>query len=183
MRAAAIMAGFALLATIAGCGGNRYNYAREYSAYGDEGQYLDRSVDLSYEDVRRFPDRHAEELIGWFGVVREIEDLDRETGEASLLLEYRRHRARHLCRDERSGSCRLTVSQRGIGPFRVLLTVRDEDLQDGTERLWTGSLLKIYGHVTDAGTEESGPIIQVEHYRHFPHGTFVTTAAAGSMRQ
>ena len=58
-----------------------------------------------------------------------------------------------------------------------------EDLVDGTERLWTGSLLKVYGHVTDAGTEETGPTIQVDHYRHFPHGTFVTTAAAGSMRR
>ena len=63
------------------------------------------------------------------------------------------------------------------------MTVRPEDLHDGPDRLWTGSLLKVYGHVTDAGTEESGPIIQVEHYRHFPHNTFVTTAAAGSMRQ
>lgn len=171
------------LATIAGCGGNRYNYDRAYSAYGDEGQYLDRQVELSYEEVQRFPDRHAEDLIGWFGTVTAIEQLDRDTGEARLVLDYRTHQERHLCSSERSGSCRVTVSQRSIGPFTALLTVRPEDLQDGTDRLWTGSLLKIYGHVTDAGDEETGPVIQVDHYRHFPHGTYVTTAAAGSMRR
>lgn len=183
MQSAWIMASLVIFATIAGCGGDRYGYSRHYSAYGDEGPYLDRAVSLSYEEVRRFPDRHAEELIGWFGVVTEITDLDTTTGEARLTLQYRRHQERHLCSDERTGSCRVTVSQRAIGPFQVLLTVLPEDMEEGTERLWTGSLLKIYGHVSDAGTEESGPIIQVEHYRHFPHGTFVTTAAAGSMRR
>ena len=183
MRGAWITAGLFLLTSIAGCGGDRYNFGRDYAAYGDEGQYLERAVDLSYEEVRRFPDRHAEELIGWFGVITEIGDLDRATGEARLTLDYRRHQPRHLCADERTGSCRVTVSQRGIGPFQVLVTLRQEDLVDGTDRLWTGSLLKIYGHVSDAGSDESGPIIQVDHYRHFPHGTFVTTAAAGSMRQ
>lgn len=172
-----------IVSMIAGCGGDRYGYSRSYSSYGDEAPFLERSVELSYEEVRRFPDRHAEELIGWFGVVMDISDLDRTSGEGRLTLQYRRHQERHLCSDERSGSCRVTVSQRGIGPFQVLLTVRPEDLQEGTDRLWTGSLIKIYGHVTDAGSEESGPIIQVDHYRHFPHGRFVTTAAAGSMRQ
>jgi len=171
------------LATIAGCGGNRFNYDRTYSAYGDEGQYLDRQVELSYEEVRRFPDRHAEDLIGWFGTVTAIEQLDRGSGEARLTLDYRTHQERHLCSNERSGSCRVTVSQRSVGPFTVLLTVRPEDLQDGPDRLWTGSLLKVYGHVTDAGSEETGPVVQVDHYRHFPHGRYVTTAAAGSMRR
>jgi len=183
MRASFWVAVALALATIAGCGGNRYNYDREYSAYGDEGAYLDQQVELSYEEVRRFPDRHAEDLIGWFGTVSAIEQLDQDSGEARLVLDYRTHQERHLCSNERSGSCRVTVSQRSVGPFTVLLTVRPEDLQEGTDRLWTGSLLKVYGHVTDAGTEETGPVVQVDHYRHFPHGTFVTTAAAGSMRR
>lgn len=183
MRVAQITGCVVLLGMIAGCGGNRFGYGRSYTAYGNEAQFLQREVDLSYEEVRRFPDRHAEALLGWFGVVTEIAELNRGTGEARLTLEYRRHQERHLCTDERSDSCRVTVTQRGIGPFQVLITVDPQDLVDGTERLWTGSLLKIYGHVSDAGSEETGPIIQVEHYRHFPHGTFVTTAAAGSMRQ
>lgn len=182
MRGASIGAALLCVGAIAGCGGNRYNFSRSYQAYGDEGQYLERAEELSYEDVRRFPDRHAETLIGWFGTVTHIEELA-ASGEARLSLEYRTHQERHLCSDERDGSCRVTVSQRAIGPFQALVTIRPEDRVDGPDRLWTGSLVRVYGHVTDAGSEESGPILQVEHYRHFPHGTFVTTAAAGSMRR
>lgn len=166
-----------------GCGGGRYGYDRTYSAYGEEGRYFEQQVELSYEDVRRFPDRHAEDLLGWFGTVQEIVDLNRETGEARLRLQLRPHQDRHLCSDETAGSCRVTVAERPIGPFEVLLTVRAEDLHDGPERLWVGSLVKVYGHVMDAGNEETGPVIQAEHYRHWPHGTFVTTAARGSMRR
>lgn len=171
------------LALVAGCGGGRYGYARTYQTWSDEGQYLQREVDLSYEDVRRFPDRHADDLLGWFGTVEEIEQLDRETGEARLRIQMRPHQERHLCEDETEGSCRVTVSERPVGPFTALLTVRSEDLQTGPERLWTGSLVKIYGHVIDAGDEETGPVIQTEWYRHWPHGHFVTTAARGSMRR
>lgn len=166
-----------------GCGGNRYGYARTYAPYGEEPTYLGREVDLSYEDVRRFPDRYAQDLVGWFGVVREIEELDRATGEARLRLELRAHQDRHLCADETGDSCRVTVSERGLGPFTALVRVRPEDLVESRERLWTGSLVKVYAHVMETGTEESGPIMQVEWYRHWPHGTFVTTAAAGSMRR
>jgi hypothetical protein len=175
--------GLAALVSTAGCGGGRYGYARSYEAYGDEGSYLERETELTYEEVKRFPDRHADDLIGWFGTVQEIAELDRASGEAQLVLELRSHRERHLCSDETSGSCRVTVSDRTIGPFRALLTVRSEDLQEGPERLWTGSLVKVYGHVLDGGDDETGPTIQVEHYRHWPHGTFVTTASAGSMRR
>jgi hypothetical protein len=54
---------------------------------------------------------------------------------------------------------------------------------EGPSRLWTGSLLKVYAHVTDGGGEESGPILQAEWYRHWPHGTYVTTGARGVMRR
>lgn len=183
MRALFVLSPLALALTVAGCGGNQYGYSRTYEAYGEEGPYLEREVELSYEDVRRFPDRHAESLIGWFGTVTEIRELDRETGEAQITMAYRRHQTRHLCSDETSGSCRVTISQRSVGPFEVLMTVRAEDIAEGPHRLWTGSLVKIYGHVMDAGTEETGPVLQVQHYRHFPHGTFVTTGASGSMRR
>lgn len=171
------------LAWVAGCGGGRYGHSRTYSTWGDEGQYYERAVDLSYEEVRRFPDRHAEDLIGWFGTVEEMETVDRGSGEARLRLQLRPHRERHLCADESSDSCRVTVADRPIGPFTVLVRLRAEDLAEGPERLWAGSLLKVYGHVTDAGDERTGPVIQAEWYRHWPHGKFVTTAAAGAMRQ
>lgn len=175
--------GLSLVAGLIGCGSGQYGYARTYAPWGEEGNYLPREVDLSYEDVRRFPDRYAGDLLGWFGIVTEIEQLDRQTGEARLRLVLHPHQERHLCGDETPGSCRVTVSDRSIGPFTALVRVRPEDLTAGTGRLWTGSLVKIYGHVMDGGTEESGPVLQADWYRHWPHGTFVTTAAAGSMRR
>jgi hypothetical protein len=175
--------GLVLVAFLVGCGGGRFGYARSYEPYGDEPQYLEREVELSYEDVQRFPDRYGDDLIGWFGVVNEVQEMDRSSGQARLLLTLHVHQDRHLCRDETSGSCRVTISDRGIGPFVALVTLRSEDLAEGSERLWRGSLVKVYGHVTDGGTEESGPVLQVEWYRHWPHGTYVTTGSAGSMRQ
>lgn len=172
-----------LLLAIAGCGGGQYGYGRTYEPYGDEGSFLRREVQLSYEDIRRFPDRHREDLIGWFGVVREVADLNRQTGEARLVLDLRPHQERHLCADETAGSCRVTVSDRTVGPFTAHVRLRQEDLAEGRGRLNRGSLVKIYGHVRESGTEESGPIIEAEHYRHWPHGQYVTTADAGRMRQ
>lgn len=171
------------LLSLPGCGGGRYGFARAYEAYGPEGTYLSREVDLSYQEVRRFPERHANDLVGWFGVVREIQQLDRQSGEARLLLDLRVHQDRHLCSDETAGSCRVTVSERGIGPFTALVRIEPQDLATGPERLWTGSLVKIYGHVMDAGTEESGPVLQAEWYRQWPHGFYVTTGARGAMRR
>ena len=173
----------ALGLVIAGCGAGRWGYARTYAAWGEEPTHLQEQVDLSYEEVRRFPDRHADELIGWFGIVNVIDDLAPETGEARLILQLRDHRDRHLCSDETEGSCRVTISQRDIGPFVAELTVRQEDLVDGPDRLWTGSLVKVYGHVVEGGTDESGPIIRVDWYRQWPHGRYVTTGAAGAMRR
>jgi hypothetical protein len=171
------------LALIAGCGGGRFGFARTYEALGDESAYLQREVPLTYEDVQRFPDRHREDLLGWFGVVREIADLDPASGQARLLLDLRTHQERHLCADETTGSCRVTVSDRSVGPFEARVRLRAEDLAEGRERIHTGSLVKVYGHVTDPGSEESGPILEAEWYRHWPHGMYVTTGARGSMRQ
>jgi hypothetical protein len=131
------MVALGLAGLMIGCGSGQYGYARTYAPWGEEGTYLPREVDLSYEDVRRFPDRYAEDLLGWFGVVTEIEQLDRQTGEARLRLVLHAHQERHLCADETPGSCRVTVSDRSIGPFTVLVRVRPEDLAQGTGRLWT----------------------------------------------
>jgi len=72
----------------------------------------------------------------------------------------------------------LEVFDPGIVPIALLLSTAGIWLVSGG-----GSLVKVYGHVMDAGNEETGPVIQAEHYRHWPHGTFVTTAARGSMRR
>jgi hypothetical protein len=76
----------------------------------------------------------------------------------------------------------VTVSDRQSGPFTAKLAIRPED-QSGQDRLWTGSLVRVYGHPTGEFDEEGGPVIQAEWYRHWPRGKYVTTGAAASMRR
>ncbi|MBZ0116467.1 MAG: hypothetical protein K8H88_05725 [Sandaracinaceae bacterium] len=179
MRRLTLLLGL-LAMLISGCGGNTYGYARTYAPLGDEVAFLQREQDLSYQDVIRFPDRYADQVVGWFGVVTAMEDAG--DGLTQLRLDLRVHQERHLCQDETDASCRVTVSARTIGPFLALVEVRPED-RDGPRRLWTGSLVKIYGTPTGHGDEEHGPSLRTLYYRHWPHGTFVTTTASGSMRQ
>lgn len=183
IRTGWVWAGLAFLSGFSGCGGGRYGYARTYEPWGEENQYLEREVDLSYEQARRFIARHQNDLIGWFGIVTEIESLDRQGGTALLRLDLRAHRERHLCSDETSGSCRVTVSDRTVGPFLAEVELRADDLTEGEGRLWPGSLVKVYGHVVEGGDDETPPLVRAQWYRHWPHGTYVTTGAAGAMRR
>ncbi|MGF1469980.1 MAG: hypothetical protein ACFCGT_27970 [Sandaracinaceae bacterium] len=182
LRAPAALGATLLGLALAGCGAGPYGYAKTYQPYGEEGRYLQRAVDLSYQDLRRFPDRFGDALVGWFGIVQEIEPLDDE-GRARVRLEYRTHQERHLCADETGGSCRVTVSARAVGPFIADLTIRPEHRQDNRDRMHQGSLLRVYGTIAEQGTEESGPTLATEWYRHWPVGTYVTTGSAGNMRR
>jgi len=170
-----------LSSLVAGCGGGgAYGYARTYSALGDEGRYLERSVELSFEEVRRTrPEEQP--LISWFGVVRAVEDAG--GGRVRVSLSLRAHQERHLCRGPEEDTCRVTVSERELGTFTALFAARPEDLREGTGRLQTGSMLRIYGTATAEADASGGPVIEVEWYRHWPPGTYVTTASRGSMRR
>ena len=171
----------ALLGSIAGCGGaGPYGFSRSYEPLGEERAYIDRSSELSYEEVRR---TRAEEqrMVGWFGVVLEPPVMQ-EDGRARVLLSLRAHQDRHLCSDSGSETCRVTVSQREIGRFVALVPLREED-RAGARRLWTGSLVRVYGTATGEESAETGPVLSAEWYRHWPPHYYVTTAASGRMRR
>ena len=51
------------------------------------------------------------------------------------------------------------------------------------DRLWTGSLVRVYGTATGETDADDGPVLQAQWYRHWPAHYYVTTAAAGSMRR
>lgn len=176
----------ALLAPIAlaaACGGaGPYGFARTYEPLGDEEDFMKRTRRVSYQEVQRDPAAFQGVLLGWFGVVDEVRVLDEESGEALVLMQYRTHRARHLCADERDSSCRVTVTDASSGPFAAHLYLsRDE--REGEERVWVGSMLKVYGEPTGDFDARGGPILETVHHRHWPHGTYTTTAAAGTMRR
>lgn len=177
LSVAALAAG----ALIAGCGGNPYGYAHEYEPADGEGAYMDRATELSYEEVRRARPEN-QQMVGWFGVVVEPPQMQ-DGGRARVVLSLRAHQDRHLCSSSSSDSCRVTVSDREIGRFTAIVPVREED-RSGPRRLWTGSLLKVYGTATGEEDEaHGGPILAAEWYRHWPPHYYVTTASARSMRR
>lgn len=171
--------GAALSFAVLGCGGGgQYGYSRNYSTVGDEGRYLERAEELSFEEVRRTRPEE-QHFITWFGVVRGIEDLG--GGRLRVALSLRAHQDRHLCSGPGDDTCRVTVSEREIGTFSALITVRAEDLREGTTRLQNGSLLRVYGTANAETDATGGPVIDTEWYRHWPPHYYVTTASRGSM--
>ena len=141
---------------------------------------MERVAPVSYEEVRRDPAQFRSSTIGWFGVATAV--TAGEGGRTRVALTHRIHQERHLCNDETAGSCRVTVSDRQSGPFTAVLELAPDD-REGELRLWVGSLIKVYGSPNGEFDDQGGPVIMVQHYRHWPRGYYVTTSAAGSMRQ
>lgn len=187
------------LFTLSACGAGQYGYARQYVATGDEDEYLERAQPLSYEEVRRGSGAAATALVTWFGVVTAVEP--GEGGLSKITATYRTPQARNLCRDERASSCRVTVSDRPGGVFSAHVRLADED-RSGADAVKIGSLVRIYGRAVAqqrpasatpqivegvptavTPTDFPEPLLNVEYYRHWPRGTFVTTRAAGGFRQ
>ncbi len=169
-----------LVVLLAACGGaGPYGYAREYEPLGDEEEWAEREQRIPYEDVRRDPADHVSSTVGWFGVVTGV---DASGDRARVAMSFRTHQARHLCEDERDSSCRVTVSDRSSGPFTAVVALRPED-QSGQDRVWQGSLLKVYGSPNGEFDDQGGPVVEAQWYRHWPRGNYVTTGAAASMRR
>lgn len=170
-----------LALALAACASNPYGYAPEYAPFGDENDYYEVAQDPSYEDVRRNPAEFEGMLIGWFAVVQKVERSG-TAGQYRVSLQLRFHQPRHLCTSQFDDSCRVTVSERQGGPFTALIALRPED-QSGKYRLGPESLLKIYGKATPDYDAQGGPILRVEHYRHWPPGNYVSTGHRDAMRR
>lgn len=167
------------LAAIA-CGGGNYGHTRTYEPLLSERPYMDRAQELGYEQVKRTPYDYKATLVAWFGVVERMDRLP--DGRNQLRLGYRVHQARHLCKDEYQDSCRVTVSESSVGDFVARVRLTEAEL-NGDERVWVGSLLKVYGTPTGDYDERGDPVLEVSYHRHWPRGRFVTTAQRGAMKR
>lgn len=181
---ASFRSGLALLCLsmpAAGCGGaGAYGFAHEYEFVEGERAYAEGSVTLSYEEVQRArPEAQVRQA--WFGVVTGA-PVRQEDGTVRVPLSLRAHQERHLCQTSSSETCRVTVSARDLGSFTAVLSLRPDD-RAGRLRLWTGSLVKVYGTATGETDASGGPVLRGEWYRHWPAHYFVTTAASGGMRR
>lgn len=164
----------------AGCAGaGPYSYSRSYEPLSEEEPYVGEALPYSYEDIRRDPEGHKGELLAWFGTIDSIEGSGRQV---RVALDQRLHRSRHACSGDSDSTCRVTISPKVGGPFTAVLTVQPQHTS-GRDRLAPGSLLKVYGRVTEGFDERGGPILDVVYYRHFPAGTYVLSGATERMRR
>ena len=168
-----------LLALLVACSG-AYGFARTYKPLAAEHRHFDEAQQLTYQDLVREPNAYKTIEVGWFGVVTDMQT--RPGGRTRLVLSLRAHQPRHLCSEESSSSCRVTVSSALLGTFSADVALKPEELS-GQERIWVGSLLKIYGMPTGEYSEGTGPILDVKYYRHWPRGYYVTTAQRTEMRR
>jgi hypothetical protein len=169
-----------LACALGACGGGQYGFARTYSPLASEQTHFDQAEEATYQDLLRDPRRFAKTEVGWFGTVSNVAAA--ADGRARLTLNLRAHQARHLCAEDSRSSCRVTVSEAQLGVFTVDLALKPDEI-NGKERIWVGSLLKVYGTHSGEYSEETGPVLNVSYYRHWPRGLYVTTAARGSMRR
>jgi hypothetical protein len=163
---------------ISACGGGQYGFSRTYEPLIGERAHLEKAQELPLEDVRKAPYDYKTVEVAWFGVVQSIHELG--DGRSELYLAGRIHQARHLCKDEYQDSCRMTVSESSPGNFVARLKLKDDE-KTGKERIWVGSLLKIYGTPTGDYDEKGDPIVDVSYHRHWPRGYYVTTAQRSGM--
>lgn len=170
-----------LLSLAAGCGGaGPYGFSRHYVALDAEEEHFESVTPATHEDVRRDADNYRENTLGWFGMVVAV-DVD-ASGVGTITMTHRTLAPRNICEDATEASCRVTVSGRAGGRFVARVQLRPEDVA-GQDRLWMGSLVKIYGTPTGDVDEHDGPLLETHFYRHWPRGTFVTTGARGNMRR
>jgi hypothetical protein len=162
-------------------GGGRYNFDIKYHPLKAEKSFYAKCEDINYEEIKKDPLKYRGANLAWFGVVRNLET--GKDGSMTLTLEYRSYRERHLCDDSLvKSSCRVTVSDKTQGTFTTTIKPHSED-KEGKHRINYKSLLRIYGTPTGEYNDDGGPILTCDFYRHWPPGTYVTTAASKLMRQ
>lgn len=169
-----------LLLFLAACGGaGPYGFAETYAPLRDERDHHRDASNLNYEEIRGDARGHRSTLVGWFGTVQHI---DVQGDRATVRLAHRTLAPRNLCADERTSSCRVTVSEREGGTFTATIHLRPSE-REGEEKIWVGSLLRVFGHPTGDVSDEDGVVLSPVYHRHWPRGSFVTTAARGQMRR
>ncbi|MFO8073338.1 MAG: hypothetical protein R6V85_15840 [Polyangia bacterium] len=175
----------------AGCGAGRYGFAREYTPLDAEEPYLEKASAFTFEAVVSDPADFRDDLIGWFGVVEKVEPAD--DGRWKVRMAHRKHQRRHLCEDETSSSCRVTVHFKSSGGFTALLDLRPEDVRPGLDKVQPGTLIKVYGKVRCRENDDEeivcdyddrgGVLLDGVWYRQWPARYYVTTRAAATMRR
>lgn len=173
------------------CGAGPYGFSRYYEPLDAEEPYHEKSRDVPYGVVAARPFDYQDTLLAWFGIVEGIEPM--KDGRFLVRLSHHKHKDRHLCFDETSSSCRVTVHFKSSGNFSVAMHLNPEDMVPGLNKIQPGTLMRVFGKVRcwEEGKgnykcnfdEKGGLMLQGVYYRQWPARYYSTTRAAGSMRR
>lgn len=187
----ALCGALALAGFVASCGPGPYGFAQYYIPSADEEQYNQQAREYAYGAVTANPDDFEGQLVAWFGIVEKVDPS--ADGRWLVRMSYHPHKERHLCADESSSSCRVTVNFKSSGGFSALLALRAEDLVPGLDKVQPGTLLRVFGKVRCRENEDEqkecdyddkgGVLLDGVWYRQWPVRYYLTTRAAESMRR
>jgi hypothetical protein len=191
MKKVVLIGACAAVVWLAGCGAGPYNYARTYKPNMAEKPLLKVADTPNYSELTLRTEEWKGQLITWFGVVLSVEPA--QGGKHLVRLAHVLHQERHLCKDEGSRTCRVTVSDARTGEFSALLDIKASDLEPGLDKLQPGSLLRVYGKLRCGVDPEKGlacerdsndmVLLEGVAYRHFPPRHYVTPRRATEMRR
>ncbi len=158
-----------------------YGYSRDYSPLSAEEEAVDGAREYDPIMAQREPDDWKKGKVMLFGVVRSRSE--GPGGTAYLSLGMRTLAARNLCDDFEEETCRVTVGTKEHAIVHVLAKLDAND-NIGKESVSAGSLVRVVGKLSDGVDPDDGmPVLEVQYYRHWPRGFYVTSADASHMRK
>jgi hypothetical protein len=168
-----------LCAAAVSCGSaGPYGHARYYAPIAGETDAVASAREYDPVMADRDPDEWGKTPVGLFAIV--THGSAQPDGTTSVDLSLRRLADRNLCETAEEDSCRVTVTEREFGTLRAVFVARAEE-RLGDEALGAGSLLRLVGTIK---RDSSGRhYLEATYHRHWPRGTYVTTASRGSMRR
>ncbi len=170
-----------LLIALGGCyDAGPHGFDHHYVPLDDEEAFIERGQEAVFNEVRTDPEDFNGVLISWFGVAEQVDEA--EGGATLVRMSFRTHQERHLCYEQERDTCRVTVSQASSGTFSAQLQLSPSDAQ-GQNRIAPGSLLGVSCQVTGQYVAEGGPLLECEHYRHWPRGVWAHTGMRSEMRR
>lgn len=172
-----------------GCGAGPYGFARYYVPLDQEESYHEQSEAYTLGAVTARPQDYKGRLIGWFGVVKNVQAT--KDGRSLIQLAFHKHKTRHLCEGETASTCRVTVNHRSTGSFSAAVMLSDTDKKPGLDKVQPGTLMRVFGQIRCIEDDNGDPrcdrdkndnvILYCDYYRQWPARYYRTTRSANKM--
>lgn len=158
-----------------------YGYSRTYAPLSAEEEAAAGTRELDPVMAERVPREWKRTRVSVFGVV--LERADTAGGAADLTLSMRTLSERNLCDAAEEATCRVTVTPHEHARVHAITKLRPSDVS-GARGLQAGSLVRVIGRLAAGPAAGDGTLVlEVEYYRHWPRGEYVTTLDSDHMRR